>query len=176
MQFSRKNAKTQRGGQGPGNPSFKPDLQNGKSDSADFPSGEIRPGLLAVAGLSPELVTRILDERDRHGPYRTPEDFWSRARPTPDEAQRLILCGAMDAFALPRVRLMMQHALWSRAQTHDSPLAPWDGSLPEWAREERCAPSTPSSSAAPPEWAREQPPPPEPAAAIAGTAAAETQR
>lgn len=123
------------------------------------PTGVIRAGLLAVAGLSPELVTRVLDERNTGGLYRTAEDFWSRTRPAPDEAERLILCGAMDVFGLPehpangngndpsgdcgegcaagaiRARLMIRHALWQRAQVHDSPLAPWDGSLPEWARD-----------------------------------------
>ncbi len=100
------------------------------------PAGRIRAGLLAVAGLSPELVRRILRSRDRDGPFRTPEDFWNRARPTPEEAERLILCGACDGFGLPRGRLMIRHALWHRAQTHDSPLVPWDGRLPEWARQE----------------------------------------
>jgi DNA polymerase III alpha subunit len=119
------------------------------SRGADFPArligcagipavaaGRIRAGLLAVAGLSPELVRRILRSRERDGPFHTPEDFWARARPTPEEAERLILCGACDVFGLPRGRLMICHALWHRAQTHDSPLVPWDGRLPEWARPE----------------------------------------
>ncbi len=104
-----------------------PGSEGGFEALADPPTGWIRAGLLAVAGLSPELVVRILAERDSAGAYRTPEDFWTRARPTPDEAERLIRCGACDVFGRTRPELLMAHALWRRSQVWDSPLFPWGG-------------------------------------------------
>ncbi len=56
-------------------------------------------GFMAISGLSLACANRIVDERDKNGPYRSLEDFTRRTRPGRDDAVSLAQAGALDALA-----------------------------------------------------------------------------
>ncbi|MFA7425857.1 MAG: DNA polymerase III subunit alpha [Desulfosarcinaceae bacterium] len=78
---------------------------------------QLRVGLASVAGLSTETAQRIVAGR-RDRPYRGPEDFFHRARPSADEARALIAAGALDPLApgAARATLSWSLARWLRRQ------------------------------------------------------------
>lgn len=86
-----------------------------KAKAADAgPTGWIRAGLLAIAGLSPGLLERLLHRREHEGPFASLRDLLERTHPQPEEARRLILSGACDVFGRPRASLMIEQAVWER--------------------------------------------------------------
>ncbi|HRK22055.1 MAG TPA: hypothetical protein PLX06_09605, partial [Fimbriimonadaceae bacterium] len=86
-----------------------------------LPNAAIRVGLMQVHGLSEATIGKIVGERDarRRGlssgesigkesgpPYRSFFDFCARVRPSRDELESLILCGAFDSLNPNRRALM----------------------------------------------------------------------
>lgn len=66
----------------------------------------LRIGLGGVKGLSRALLARILEERERRGPFLSMPDFLERSRAHSDEAEHLIQCGALDGFDRTRPELL----------------------------------------------------------------------
>jgi len=85
-----------------------------ESKAAAGPTGWIRAGLLAIAGLSPGLLERLLHRRECDGPFASLRDLLERTHPQPEEARRLILSGACDVFGRRRASLMIEQAVWER--------------------------------------------------------------
>ncbi len=56
----------------------------------------IRIGLMQVKGLHLETIEKIVRSRERHGPYRSLEDFLRRVPVERDEIEALVKCGAFD--------------------------------------------------------------------------------
>jgi error-prone DNA polymerase len=68
----------------------------------------VRIGLGAVRGLGEDVACRIVDERDAHGPYASPEDLVRRVPGlTTPQVEALATAGAFGSFGLDRRR-----ALW----------------------------------------------------------------
>jgi error-prone DNA polymerase len=76
----------------------------------------IRVGLLSIKGLSADVQTRIVSER-QHRPYRSMGDVLERLKPAEDEARALVHCGALDALnpGGNRAVLMWKLAGWLKA-------------------------------------------------------------
>jgi len=76
----------------------------------------IRVGLLSIKGLSADVQTRIVSER-QHRPYRSMGDVLERLKPAEDEARALVHCGALDALnpGGNRAVLMWELAGWLKA-------------------------------------------------------------
>jgi DNA-directed DNA polymerase III PolC len=68
----------------------------------------LRIGLERVKGLSEGSRAALVSERERGGAYLSLPDFLERARVRPDEAERLILCGALDAFDRTRPEMLLR--------------------------------------------------------------------
>lgn len=79
----------------------------------------LRAGLLSVNGLGAETAERVVAGRGGR-PYRSPQDFFERVRPSADEARALIAAGALDALApgAARAALSWGLACWLRRQAH----------------------------------------------------------
>ena len=60
----------------------------------------IRPGLMHVRSLRTDACTRMLIERNTHGPFRNLENFLQRVSMHKAEVERLILAGAFNEFGL----------------------------------------------------------------------------
>jgi error-prone DNA polymerase len=87
--------------------------------------GDIRLGIEQVKGMGggwqakrgltaagvPTMPERIVEERDRHGPYRSAADLVARAGLNRDQAEALISAGALDEFGLGRRELLWQLGL-----------------------------------------------------------------
>jgi error-prone DNA polymerase len=76
--------------------------------------GALRVGLGFVRGWGESMAQRVVAERDRDGPYRSPVDFLRR---TPASLRRpaienLVWVGGMDVFGLTRRELLWQIGLW----------------------------------------------------------------
>jgi error-prone DNA polymerase len=56
-------------------------------------------GFMQLKGLEHAFVTRLLEERQRHGVYRSLHDFLTRLNPEPAQTRLLILAGCFDAIA-----------------------------------------------------------------------------
>lgn len=56
-------------------------------------------GFMQLKGLEQAFVTRLLEERQRHGVYRSFQDFLTRLNPEPAQTRLLILAGCFDAIA-----------------------------------------------------------------------------
>jgi DNA-directed DNA polymerase III PolC len=76
----------------------------------------IRVGLGVVRGLSERTVQAILTARAAGGAFRSLPDFLARVRPSRDEAENLILCGALDGLRLPRPELLWRLQVASTRQ------------------------------------------------------------
>lgn len=68
----------------------------------------IRIGLMQVKGLRLETIRGIVDAREKHGPYRSLEDFLARVRVERDEMESLLKCGAFDDLGATRPALLWQ--------------------------------------------------------------------
>ncbi len=76
--------------------------------------GDLRIGLGFVRGWGEEVARRVVEERRRHGPYRSLPDFLRRTlaalkRPA---VENLIWVGGFDDFGLTRRELLWQVGLW----------------------------------------------------------------
>ncbi|HLQ36975.1 MAG TPA: DNA polymerase III subunit alpha, partial [Planctomycetota bacterium] len=77
----------------------------------------IRVGLREVRGLGEQTLARLLATRRAGGSFRSLDDFLARVAPARDEAENLILCGALDCLHSTRPEL-----LW-RLQVASTPRA-----------------------------------------------------
>jgi len=75
----------------------------------------IRVGLERVKGLSAATLRALLEERARGGPFLSLPDFLERTSARADECERLILCGAFDAFDRTRPEMLWRLHLLARA-------------------------------------------------------------
>ncbi len=83
----------------------------------------LRVGLERVKGLSEATRQALLAERERGGPYLSLPDFVERSGARADESERLILCGALDAFDRTRPEMLLRlHLLSSPARRPPSGL------------------------------------------------------
>jgi error-prone DNA polymerase len=90
-----------------------PDLnRSGVRCTAEGP--DLRVGLGFVRGWGEEIAERVVEERERRGPFRSLTDFLRR---TPSALKRpavenLVWVGGMDALGLTRRELLWQTGLW----------------------------------------------------------------
>lgn len=83
-------------------------------------------GFIHVKGLEAPVMERIEAERDRHGPFRSLNDFLRRTHCPPEQTERLIRVGAFRNLDNNRPRLLWQAMLESRSPRRN------DGMLPLW--------------------------------------------
>jgi len=95
-----------------------PCVQQGAVDHELLEPTVIRVGLSSVHGLGERTIAAILTARRAGGPFRSLPDFLQRVRPMRNEAENLILVGAMGGFGLSRPELLwrLQVAMTPRAQ------------------------------------------------------------
>jgi DNA polymerase III alpha subunit len=79
-------------------------------------AGAIRVGLDAIATLTEELRSALLQDRQRRGPYQDLADFRRRLRPGPEALAALIRCGALDFTGQPRPALFLEADLQDQEQ------------------------------------------------------------
>ncbi|MCB0750091.1 MAG: hypothetical protein KDC52_01320, partial [Ignavibacteriae bacterium] len=70
----------------------------------NFP--ELKIGLMAIKNIERETLTKIVDERNKNGKYKSLTDFILRTKTTYEAARTLIKCGAMDCLGKSRPTLM----------------------------------------------------------------------
>ncbi|MEX2490625.1 MAG: DNA polymerase III subunit alpha [Nitrospirales bacterium] len=98
-------------------------------------------GFMQLKGLERTFVNRFLEERQRHGHYRSFHDFLTRLNPEPAQTRLLILAGSFDTLAgevtRPGLlwRLYAKHPLsglssQQSALKHATPLLPASPTLP----------------------------------------------
>jgi len=77
---------------------------------ADFTGNRdaIRIGLSQIGGLKQKTISRILSSRDAGGEFPNLADFVFRVKPSYQELESLIRCGAVDCFGLTRPQLLWQ--------------------------------------------------------------------
>ncbi len=110
----------------------------------------IRVGLRHVRGLSARHIRQLIDERQRRGPYRSLDDLLLRVPLARDEAENLILSGAMDGFGLSQPELLWRLDLEHKRLSRASP-----GGLFQTAEENETHTATTAgvmASCAPAEW------------------------
>jgi len=86
-----------------------------RSKAACTPEGhDLRVGLGFVREWGSEIAERVVEERQRHGSYRSLVDFLRRtpARLRRPAVENLIWVGGMDTFGLTRRELLWQTGLW----------------------------------------------------------------
>ncbi|MEY4673682.1 MAG: hypothetical protein RL148_1466 [Planctomycetota bacterium] len=76
----------------------------------------VRAGLRAVRGLSDRTAQAVLAARRSGGAFRSVEDFLRRVAPARDEAENLVLGGALDAFGHTRPELLWRLQVASRPE------------------------------------------------------------
>jgi error-prone DNA polymerase len=76
--------------------------------------GQVRVGLGFIREWNEEHATAVVEERERHGPYRGLGDLVRRAPPglTRNAFDHLVWVGACDGFGLTRRELLWQVGLW----------------------------------------------------------------
>ncbi|MBU0960178.1 MAG: DNA polymerase III subunit alpha, partial [Proteobacteria bacterium] len=74
----------------------------------------IRVGLMAVKGISTDVMARILQCRQRQS-FSSGVDFWQRVQPAKDESRALIQAGALDGLIADRNRTRL---FWELSQFH----------------------------------------------------------
>jgi len=67
---------------------------------------EIRIGLMAIKNLSSNTIHKIVDERNKHGQYKSLADFLVRTKTGFEESSILIKCGAMGCLKKTRPALL----------------------------------------------------------------------
>ncbi|MCB0743238.1 MAG: hypothetical protein KDC67_04990, partial [Ignavibacteriae bacterium] len=70
----------------------------------NFP--ELKIGLMAIKNIERETLTKIVDERNKYGKYKSLTEFILRTKTTYEAARTLIKCGAMDCLGKGRPTLM----------------------------------------------------------------------
>ena len=83
-----------------------PCVQEGAAEHELVGPDTLRVGLSTVHGLSERTVQAIAVARRAGGAFRSLPDFLARVRPSRDEAENLILCGALDALGPSRPELL----------------------------------------------------------------------
>lgn len=83
-----------------------PCVNTGAADYELVAPTTIRVGLSIVRGLGERTVQAILTARAAGGPFRSLPDFLARVRPARDEAEHLILAGALDCLGTTRPELL----------------------------------------------------------------------
>jgi len=79
----------------------------------------LRVGLMQVKGLRVETILAILRSREKHGAFRSLEDFLSRIPAERDEIEALIKCGAFDGVcAMTRPAMLWQWNLLQAKGLH----------------------------------------------------------
>jgi DNA polymerase III alpha subunit len=96
--------------------------------SPDEPAA-IRVGLGRVKGLTEGTLERLLDGREVDGPYLSLPDFLARTRARVDETERLIQCGAFDAFDRTRPEMLWRLHLLRGATRRPPKERPGDAPL-----------------------------------------------
>lgn len=74
----------------------------------------IRVGLMAVKGISTEVMGRIIKCRQKQS-YASSVDFWQRVQPPKDESRALIQAGALDGVTTEKNRTRL---FWELSQFH----------------------------------------------------------
>ncbi len=98
-------------------------------------------GFMQLKGLEHAFVTRFLEERQRHGHYRSFHDFLTRLNPEPAQTRLLILSGCFDTIAGEVTRPGLLWRLYANhpisglssqqsALRHATPLLPTSPTLP----------------------------------------------
>ncbi|MBE3552065.1 MAG: DNA polymerase III subunit alpha [Kyrpidia tusciae] len=82
-----------------------PDVNNSET-GCRLEKGNIRLGLNLIKGLPREEVARIIEDRERHGPFASPEEFCLRIHPSRTLLENLILTGAFDRLYPNRRQLL----------------------------------------------------------------------
>lgn len=88
----------------------------------NFP--EIRIGLMAIKSVERETLLNIVEERKRHGKYRSLTGFVLRTKTTYERTKVLIKCGALDCLGKTRptlIRLADIHFHHKRMCNNDAP-------------------------------------------------------
>jgi len=86
---------------------LRPDVNRSEAEFA-IEDGALRVGLGFVDAIGPAGVRRVLDERERGGPFEGVTDFLLRTRLGREETRALVLCGAFDFAGRPRPAMMME--------------------------------------------------------------------
>jgi DNA-directed DNA polymerase III PolC len=81
----------------------------------------LRIGLGQVKGLSERTLAAIVQARGAHGPFLSLPDFLERTRAQSDETERLIQCGAFDAFDRTRPELLWRLHLLNEPRRRPRP-------------------------------------------------------
>ncbi|MBI2416733.1 MAG: hypothetical protein HYV28_02325 [Ignavibacteriales bacterium] len=76
----------------------------------------VRIGLMAIKNLPKASAEAFLDERKKHGPFLSLEDFIIRTRAGFEDTTKLIKCGAMDCFGKTRPTLLRLLDLYYRTR------------------------------------------------------------
>ena len=105
------------------------------SDWAYRGSGQtVRVGLMQIASLHEDLVTRILTERQTNGLYRSLADFLDRVKPEMAQAALLIKAGCFDSMAGELTRPALLWRLFASQATKPPGYLPIP---PEYARSQQ---------------------------------------
>ncbi len=88
----------------------------------------VRTGLDAIATLPEEIKDRLLQDRQRDGPFRSLADLRRRVDPGPEALATLIRCGALDFTGRNRPDLFLETDL----QPHTAAVELFDGGPPLW--------------------------------------------
>jgi DNA-directed DNA polymerase III PolC len=86
--------------------------------------GAVRVGLNSIAGLPEEMREKLIEERERNGPYRDLGDFRRRVRPGPETLAALVRCGALDFTNRPRPALLLEADLQDQVRPKGPELLP----------------------------------------------------
>jgi len=88
-----------------GIPILPPDI-NKSADAFRLEKSAIRVGLGRVRGITASTLQATLEAREREGPFLSLPDFLTRTGARVDETEKLILCGAFDAFDRTRPEML----------------------------------------------------------------------
>ncbi len=92
----------------------------------------IRIGLMAIKGLRESLVSRLIEERETHGLYRSWQDFLARVRPDTEQTVLLVKAGCCDSIAgeLTRPALLWRVYATPQGNGRQPESHPGPGALP----------------------------------------------
>ena len=90
----------------------RPDINLSRFECTVEGSRAIRIGLSYVKGLQEEAAERIIDDRGRHGDFRSLADLIRRVALRTDTLEHLIAAGACDGFGLQRREMLWQIGLF----------------------------------------------------------------
>jgi DNA-directed DNA polymerase III PolC len=127
----------------------KPPTIDRPSDVCRVDGGDLYIGLLFVRNLSRNTIDAIMRER-RRGRFVSLFDFLARVRPSVDEAESLIKCGAMECLSLSRPQLLWLMKIYGKKRLKladdkptldglrvDDPALPFLPSLPDYTVDQR---------------------------------------